>query len=197
MWHIPWYWSENPEYLVLEKLILQLWCADVYLCVFSIIWNNLFRTGLSLHWLKSCFIFRDRQGFICKAKCTNLCWFCCLTDFILLQLVAEHFCLGWRRIRSWLRHTKLHWSPRCSSAAATRTAARSTRRPCSAGWCLSGTAASCSMWCWWWKTNPSRLIASFWPPPVTTSGMLQQQARGCLLELWHPDLLSLNLKSDP
>lgn len=39
--------TQETEYLFLEKLILPLWCADVHVSVFSMIWNNLFSTELS------------------------------------------------------------------------------------------------------------------------------------------------------
>lgn len=41
--------TQESEYLLLENLIVPLWCADVHLSVFSIIWNILFRIELSLH----------------------------------------------------------------------------------------------------------------------------------------------------
>ena len=143
-------WKPKSQNTCLKKHVLPLRCADVYLSISSaIIQNNFFRVELSLHWLKSWFdlfsVTGGGQRTTRKAKGTNLCWFCCLTDFILLQLVAEHFCLGWRRIRSWLSHTKLNSSPPFSSAPATHTAVQSTLRPCSVAWYLSETAASSSM----------------------------------------------------
>ena len=46
--------------------------------------------------------------------------------------------------------------------------------------------ASCTMWCCWWRVDPSRPTGYCWQPPVITSGKTHSRCAGCFTSDFSP-----------